>query len=366
MVDRASIAEQCKNILLGLWNQICSDSNKVETITEPQILNAIRESINSKTLSYRYVLPTQVIAKLADNTLDCRCIQVRWRREGAFDARSICAKVIVPFDRSNQYVLGGAAEPYVNNPLRQPAITAEYREKQKDKCGWDNLVYILELIEQRGDADFTIRVMSQILIEIRHRLDTITVAYPIPKRIDLLTCKTIIKLFTKEQSGGERLQYVVSALFQTIGKSFSLFDKVQESNINAADAASGQVADLECITSDGKVIFAVEVKDRDLTIQHVQDKVKNIREKNITDMFFIIQQGLKNEDKEEIELLIGNEFSRGHNIYVLPTDNFIECILALFGENGRRYFLECVGKELNDKRVGISHKKAWANLLLSR
>lgn len=95
------------------------------------LIESIHRAINSATKSYHYVLPTQLIAKLADPSLDCRCLQVARGGQGAFDARTIAHKVVVPFDQSNNNVLGGSPEPYVNNPLRVPEVSAQYRKLRK-------------------------------------------------------------------------------------------------------------------------------------------------------------------------------------------------------------------------------------------
>ncbi len=46
-------------------------------------------------------------------------------------ARQVAHKVIVPFDQQHNQVLGGSKEPYVNNPLRYPGITLDYRNQQR-------------------------------------------------------------------------------------------------------------------------------------------------------------------------------------------------------------------------------------------
>src|SRR5690606_24687256 len=109
-------------------------------------------SITGATKTYHYVLLTQLLAKVVQPDLDCRSVQAgNFPYPGAFDARTIAHKVVVPFDKDNQNVLGGSVEPYVNNPLRVPGILPEYRSQQKDKAGWDTLVRILERVEDAGN-----------------------------------------------------------------------------------------------------------------------------------------------------------------------------------------------------------------------
>lgn len=359
------IAES-KETLNQFWKEIEDIGSKgtlSDVINDETLKNAIKRAVNSDTKTYRYVLPTQIVAKMVDSSLDSRCLQVIRGGIGTFDARSICHSVIVPFDKQNDSVLGGSPEPYVNNPLRQPEVTSQYRNKQKDKAGWDDLCEILKSIENQNDKSFTELVFKQTLIEIYKRLADVHVTYPVPKRISLNQCISLITIFLSEQSGGDRVQAIASALFLTVGNNFSLYSDVRRANINAADASSGQVADLECISANGEIILAVEVKDRDLTINQIKDKLPKIRAQKVTEILFIVQQGIAKGDEEDICELIDKEFVSGQNIYVFDLLTMAKSLLALLGEEGRESFLDFVGKELDRYRSDIIHRKVWANLL---
>jgi hypothetical protein len=173
----------------------------------------------------------------------------------------------------------------------------------------------------------------------------------------------VIEKFIAEQSGGERVQAVSAALFLTVGKRFNLYTDVRRAKVNAADASSGQVADLECVSKAGDIVLAVEVKDRDLTISQIKSKLPNMRARKVTEILFIAQQGIAKGDKEEVAELVSKEFSSGHNIYVFDLRGFSFSILALLGEDGRREFLDYVGRELDLYKSEITHRRAWANLL---
>jgi len=131
----AGLVIQTSEILNEIWSEICQQAEQDQLqdwLTDETLLEDIRAAVNSKTKSYRYVLPTQIAAKLADLSLDARCIQVARGGSGAFDARTIAHKVIVPFDQANNSVLGGSSEPYVNNPLRILEISLSYANAQKE------------------------------------------------------------------------------------------------------------------------------------------------------------------------------------------------------------------------------------------
>jgi hypothetical protein len=155
------------------------------------------------------------------------------------------------------------------------------------------------------------------------------------------------------------MQSVAVALFRTIGSRFNLFTEVHSANINAADAATGQVADLECKNPSGDIVLAVEVKDRQLTLVQTQEKVPAIRAKGISEFVFLVQGGISPDDVNNVEEIARKEFASGQNIYVSDFVQFFDTCLVLFGEQGRHAFLRAVGDALDENRADISHRRAW-------
>jgi hypothetical protein len=350
-----------------MWDtviQAASDGELKDVLDDQLLREGVRIAINSATKSYRYVLPTHLCAKLGDSTLDCRSIQKNSGLPGAFDARSLCDAIIVPFDRNNNDVLGGSPEPYVNNPLRVPAIIAQHKQAMKDKQTWDALVNVLGIVQERQNPTFTAAVFHQTLIEIHRRLADVTVLYPAPLRISLEECRRITRAFLDESSGGNRPQAVVAALFQVFGERTRMFASVRRGHINAADAASGQAADIECVDSSGKVALAIEVKDKALELRHVQDKIPGLRTQNVSEALFLAFQKVGPADIRPITDLLAKEFISGQNIYIIEEPfSFLSAIWALIGEAGRTQYLKAVGQQLDQYKADIGDRRTWANLL---
>ena len=354
--------------LQEIWASVLStaeDGPLLDVIEEDEsdLLASIRVSVNSNTKTYRYVLPTQLLAKVADSTLDCRSLQAGADRTGSFDARTIAHQVIVPFDQSNDRVLGGSPEPYVNNPVRVPEVSKQYRNAQRNRRGWDHLCHVLETVESTGDENFSKNVLKQVVVEVYRRLSEVRVAYPAPRRISLSRCISRIDEYLTELSGGDRLLALSSALFTVIGRRFHLYSRVQRASITSSDASTGMLADLECVAEDGAIVLVVEVKDRALTVSQMMGKVANVREKQVSELFFVAQQGV--EDQAQIDSLVEREFVSGQNVYVMSLSKLAEMSLALIGEEGRRDFLLEVGSQLDDHRSDIRHRRRWSELLAS-
>jgi hypothetical protein len=165
------------------WESVQQSSptdDETPHLTEP-IRSAIQKSINSQTKTYRYVLPTQLLAKAVDPALDARCVQVASGLTKAFDARSLCHTVIVDFDRKNNDVLGGSPSPYLSNPLRIPALTQDHRGQQKNKVGYDDLIFVLNFAQANPEKAGSL--LRSVLSAVFRRLALAAVVYAVPNRV---------------------------------------------------------------------------------------------------------------------------------------------------------------------------------------
>jgi len=362
-----TLTDKCKEYLEARWDYItalCAEAKPPDFLGHQHgsLKSLLSDCLTSSIKSYHYVLPTQILCKIVDPSLDAHSLQAAWGVVGAFYARTVAHKIIVPFDQQNQRVLGGSPEPYVNNPLRHPAVVPEYRAHQKNKTGWDKLVTVLDLVEQTHEPDFTQRLFDQILVEIYRLLADVAVVYATPNRISLDSTRMLIHEYLSEKSGGERVEAVATALFRTIGEQFAIFDEVRHGKVTAADAAMGMAADIEC-SFRGKIALLAEVKDRTLTLTQLDAKLDRARAQRISEILFIAQGDKEPADADAIEERVGVEFASGQNIYISSFFEFSLGILILLGERGRVDFLANVGEELDRTSSPIAHRRAWAELL---
>ncbi len=359
--------ERCRAYLEERWLWVSSsaaEDNFVEPLGEEfaGLKLLIIDCLTSTIKSYHYVLPTQLLCKCVEPSLDSRSLQAAFDEPGAFDARTIAHKVIVPFDQAHHRVLGGSPEPYVNNPLRYPGVTADYRRQQKNQEDWDKLVRLLEEVKSQDDETFTAQVFDQVLVEVYRLLAGATVVYPTPRRISLAQTIDLLDSFLSEKSGGVRIETVVTALFQALAERFNLFDEVRREKVNAPDAASAMMADIECYADD-RIVLLVEVKDRALAFSQLDTTLDRSRARAIEEILFLAEQGAKKGDADKIAARTEREFVSGQNIYVENFFSFAHGILILFGEEGRADFISRVGPELDRTNAPIQHREVWARLL---
>ncbi len=99
----------CAAHLERTWDKVINESEQREL--QPRLgpnsglSHLIKDCLTSRIKTYHYVLPTQLLAKAVNPALDAHCVQVAFEQPGAFDARSLAHKVIVPFDQNNYRVL---------------------------------------------------------------------------------------------------------------------------------------------------------------------------------------------------------------------------------------------------------------------
>jgi hypothetical protein len=364
-----TFAEQCREFLDAMWETVSTaiESGKLGDLLPQEhesLRELVRSCLTSATKSYHYVLPTQILCKCVDRRLDCRSLQASFGKPGAFDARTIAHDVIVPFDQSHHRVLGGSSEPYVNNPLRCPAVIKRYRAQQKNKEDWDKLCAALDAVQKAQSADFCEKVFKHILVEIYRLLSGVQVIYAAPNRVSLKQTIDLVRRFSAERSGGDRMEAVCTALFKAIASQFGLFDRIRREKVNVADAASGMGADIECWFK-GKLALLVEAKDRSLTLTQLDAKLDVARAKKISEILFLAEKGVERSEEPETAERIQREFASGQNIYVSNFLDFAAGILILLGERGRVIFLGHVGKELDAANSAFPHRRAWAELLKS-
>ena len=349
------------------WQAIVNETSAkpdIEYVADVILRQAIHASVNHKQVAYRFCLPIQLLGKITNPALDCLRLQ---KRKGdltdvtGWDARSLGSKVVAPFNQSQENVLGTSNDPYVGNPMRIPRMVRDDQSK-KDVPGWNSLVSILEQVEARDNPDFTKAVFQQVLLEIFRRQKFLHFAYPLPPRISLEGTLSLAHQFLEEKSGGDRGLALCGALFDAIGIHFGLYAKVDRARINASDKATGQAADLECVNAEGKVLLAVEVKERTLTLIDVEGTLRKCRQRKIKDIFFAAP-GLKADEQSTLNERIARAFASGQNLYVFNLIDFARSILALGGEPIRLTFLQKVGEHLDLWNTQPSHRQAWKRLL---
>lgn len=336
---------------------------EIETLQSQHADSDIDRLVNSETVSIRYALVTQILGKIADPSRSLMALQLNLGGDGAWDARSFSTAIVVPWVTASYQVLGTSADPYASKPLRRGRLTRDM-EHVRAKGEWNRLVDLFQSLDDASPEDLR-HAFKRILHALVRRMAAQTLNYPIPLRIGMTQMEAILSDFLSVSSGGLRPLAVTVALFTTIGRAFSLFSRVESQGVNEADAGSGMPGDVMCY-DDNEIRLAIEVKDAELTLAHVQAsslKAKQSREK-LTNLLFAVP-GTDQRDKAEIAALYEREWAVGLNIYTIDLHRLSHSVFVLLDESWRVEFLREIGQEL-DKRHNSHARKGWYDVLRNR
>lgn len=317
--------------------------------------------VNSKTVSIRYAVLTQLLGKIAVPERSLMFFQAGSEEPGAWDARSFSVSVIVPWVADNHDVIGTSSEPYASKPLRRAQLECD-APHIRSVGEWNALHAFFEPLDNAPPKAVE-AAFRRCLASAARRLSSQSFKYQIPVRASLPdVCKTL-EAFLNEPSGGHRALATTAALMEVLGRGFSLYDRVDSQGLNEADAARGAPGDVMCFDGEGKMVLAIEVKDRALTLADVRASSRKARESDsaLTSLLFATP-GIRERDRDQIDISAANSWAAGLNIYQIDIIELVRSSFVLLGEEWRPALLRQIGTEL-DARGDHAHRRAWHSLL---
>lgn len=212
-------AERGASLLQGMWREVVAGTI---TADDSEVDGHIKESvatlIESNTVALRYCLPTQLLGKLTDSSLDTLCLQRGEGSESQWDPRSFATKVIVPWVRDNENVLGTSSDPYVSNPLRQPRVMPNPPNVRSNSLPlWEALYAVLNAVEERNDPEFTRAVFLVVLLEAHKALERQDFDYPVLPRVSLEQTLYAVKTLLACSREGEHAMSLAAACSPSSG-----------------------------------------------------------------------------------------------------------------------------------------------------
>ena len=356
--------EKAKRLLARLWDEVI---HKDQAIIDPtpevdeHIRSHVRDLMSSETVSFLYCLPTQLLGKLTDPKLDALCLQRGDNTPSQWDARSFATKVIVPWVRDHENVLGNSPDPYVSNPLRQPRILPDPTSVRSNTLPyWRALHAVLNSVEERNDPAYTLAVFGEVLFAIHDRLKRQQFEYPILPRISMEQTRYLVRKLLAVSREGEHAMSLTTALLRVLGRRFGLWNDVLRQTSTTSDRAAGMVGDIEC-RNNGQLVYAVEVKERQVTLADVRSFENKLIKNNVIEAL-INAPATKASEGELIENRIRLMWSRGINLYWLSIEELVSVTMSLAGEEGRLEFVSEIGKQLDEYARPASRFAWWALL----
>ena len=353
--------DQAKAHLNRHWSDVVHGVATREVDAEMQ--ERIEVLISAEGVTFPYSLPTQLLGKLTDHRLDALCLQRGDGDESQWDPRSFATAVIVPWVRANQNVLGNSGDPYVSNPLRQPRILPDPPNVRSNTLTlWGHLHDVLSQVETRDDPAYTEVVFRAVLLAVYDKLRGQQFDYPVLLRVSSGQARYLVAGILASSQAGEHALAIAAALFTIVGRRFALWDEVHREHSTTADHATGMVGDIEC-RREGTLVYAVEVKERRITIADVRSFEEKLGRSDLTEAL-IAAPAPTPQAADEINERLRLMWTQGINLYHHPIEDLADVLLSLVGEDGRRDFIVEVGGQL-DKHAPPSSRLSWRNLLES-
>ena len=250
---------------------------------DPRLL----EILEGKHLTFRYIVITNLLAKATDPKIHSRALQAGSKLKGAFDSRSICHKVLVPFERDKlNNILGGSNEPYLNKPARYVEVSKKNSVRHGNDKKLLGLLYeILEEVNLKKNLAFKYLVKAlAVLQRINLKKDAqIKAISPLANKDVLLR----IKKFLDNSCEGQSAALVADILFELLFQKINPQALVSSHPVNQSGKSSHEVLDID-ITLENKVFCSFEVKDKKVLITDMKHMFKKAMDKNVLNFGIVL------------------------------------------------------------------------------
>ena len=251
------VALQCQNA------PVCSHKDFIDFV------------IDSNHLTFKYVLFTAILSKATDPTINALCLQAKSQLPGAYDARTVCHKVIVPFEMDTlQKALGGSNEPFLNKPARFTELDKSNAVRRgRDQSVLNSLCDNLPRIKTQKDATQCLVYLIYKLISIRDMKNSLT-TFSVPESANLPSkLMEFIDRAIENSFEGEVLTLLVSGVYYLRFRKLNSIVEVHP--VNESGASGREISDLD-VYVNGTLISSNELKDKDYAetdVRHAADKV---------------------------------------------------------------------------------------------
>jgi hypothetical protein len=289
-------------------------------------------------LTFRYILITNLLAKATNPKIHARALQAGSKLKGAFDSRSVCHKVLVPFERSKlNSILGGSNEPYLNKPARFEEVS----KKNPVRAGNDqtlliDLYDILEFVNTGSYKAFSLLVKSLAILkkESDKKFQQIE-AIQSPVKKDILGK---IENFLKQSCEGQSAALVADILFELIYQKIQPTLDVSSHPVNQSGKSSNEVLDID-IKETNKVICSLEVKDKKVLITDINHMFKKAKDKGVLNLGIILGP------KGELEMPLSD-------FPVIQLTSLLGVTALIYGDIFGDVFIESLKRRMISKRIG--------------
>lgn len=325
----------------ALLEQAWNDIDKPQLTPQPKLRLLIEKILSAGTgaKGFKYLLVTGTLAKAVNPKLHPRAIQAGSQLLGAYDARSLCHKVVVGFEKTKGNLLGLSNEPFVNKALRHAEhdkANPQLRNKDMSAALHD----ALELIRTASPRDVYACLVHELRLG-KARADSIKAAVVAGERTLLISYNFIDQFLTKAD-GGARLVAVWAAFLRLTNEGA----EVKAYNPNQSDTYAKTTGDVELFLEE-TLVSASECKHRPLNLDDVEHGLR--KNSSGAEYVFVIASGFQSGQEQKILQRL-EDSKRGADISLIEAKRDFPIFLKMIGPHRRKQFGPIVVELLRQMR----------------
>lgn len=289
---------------------------------DDSIAHTIANILKGSHKTYKYILVNALLAKATNEAINALSLQKGDGKDGKYDARTLCHRVVVPFEKLHlPGSLGNSNEPFLNKPARFVFLDSSNAVRNgTDRQTLEDLISVLSVIHTSEQAyDYLKSAMVTLKNNHADYLKKFSIGDAL---IDISEFSQLVLDYIYELSefplDGEVCPLIVSVLEQMyLGPEF----KVVPHKVNESGASSKEVGDIDIFDSEGTIINAIEVKDKSFSAQDVVHAISKFRQAHLNSSLFIYGKKASFDEKSVYATLhrIGRE---GHYCCLVSILNY--------------------------------------------
>ncbi len=312
-----------------------------KTISPPaDVAQSIESILSSSELTFKYILVTGILAKYVNPKVHPRALQAGSQLVGAYDARSLCHYVVVPFEKSKGNLFGLSNEPFLNKPARH---------KEHDKSNPVRNKYlavilhdVLDYANSASKRDlFTILVH---ILRVAQEYTSTVISATFDTEPNYLRVIKFVNNFLSKADGGTRLVAVTGTFLELLNQDFDV--KVYPPNVS--DKFAETAGDIE-IWNEQRLISATECKHRPVTLADIRHGIRKAKEKEVPEYCFVFAEGLEQGQESDINSEIVEE-SKNLDLILIDIYEVIKAWSSALNPERRSIFGDKIVKILREIR----------------
>jgi len=273
-----------------------------------------------------YVLVTGILARAVDGDINPLALQARAPIKGSYDARSLCHKVLVPFERDFlENVLGGSNEPFLNKPARFTHLSKSNAVRRgRDQ---ETLFALISTLESICDTVEAKQILACVFSYLRKISEEKRASYKkiISSSTSLCEIVDFSRKFLSKSQEGETLAVIVGSLERIFYKRVSDIYSVTTHKVNQSGASSKEIGDVD-VYNRKEHYFSIEAKDKSFTAHDASHAFKKAFSSGASKAMFVYGENAKFSKKEIEELIISFE-EQGFFVLIQSIDTYMTNVL---------------------------------------